>query len=403
MSAALSSIRFVPDFRLQIAGAPAPAELRASITRVVHISGLQGADRVEITLIDDGLRWLDNPLFALDTPVVLAMGYADSGAQQVFVGQVVGFGADFPAGGAPTVTVTAQDARFRMTQGTKVRWFAIPIPSVGNFPLPDLATAALTTLENLLLPIFDPVGAALSILLGGIEMVASIADPGGAQKFIRKQASESDYVFLARVAKENGWEMLVDHTGPLGGHLLHFMSPLDHLDADVDLVYGADIIDFAPRITNVGQIFAVGGYVWVSPIKLAFNIVLGWDWDRMSLTLAIYPAGVLLPDPVPSDHLIKDPLTLATAPRRLISELIPKLNKRITATGSTLGDPRIQAGNVLRIQGVGVQFGGLWRVTEATHTIDGGGYHTHFDLRKEIWFGSIPAPAQGAIPVRVSF
>jgi uncharacterized protein len=42
-------------------------------------------------------------------------------------------------------------------------------------------------------------------------------------------------------------------------------------------------------------------------------------------------------------------------------------------------------------------------VTEATHRIDGGGYHTHFDLRKEIWFGSIPAPAQGAIPVRVSF
>jgi hypothetical protein len=87
----------------------------------------------------------------------------------------------------------------------------------------------------------------------------------------------------------------------------------------------------------------------------------------------------------------------------LVSELIPKLNKRLTATGTTLGDPRIIAGKVLRIAGVGVQFGGLWRVTEATHTLDGGGYRTHFELRKEIWFGSIPASAQGAIPVRFSF
>jgi hypothetical protein len=403
MPAALNSIRYVPDFRLSIADAPAPPELRASVSKLVHSSGLQGADRVELTLANDALRWLDNPLFALDTPLVLSMGYGDSGVEQVFVGQIVGFGADFPANGAPTVTVTAQDARYRMTQGTKVRWFAIPLPSLGNFPLPDLATASIGALENFLIPIFDPVGAALSILLGGVEAAVSIADPGGAQKFIRKQANESDYQFLSKVARENGWEMIVDHTGSMAGHKLRFMSLLGHLDADVTLIYGASIIDFAPRISNVGQILSIGGYVWVAPIKLAFNIVLGWDWDRMALTLAIYPAGPVLPDPVPSDHLITNPLTLASAPRELIGKLIPKLNKRLTATGSTLGDPRIQAGKVLSIQGVGVQFGGLWRVTDATHTIDATGYHTHFEVRKEIWFGSIPAHAQGASPVLVTF
>ena len=41
--------------------------------------------------------------------------------------------------------------------------------------------------------VLDPVGAALAVLLGGAEAVAAIADPGGAQKFIRKQADESDY------------------------------------------------------------------------------------------------------------------------------------------------------------------------------------------------------------------
>jgi hypothetical protein len=395
--------RFIPDFRLQLGGAPVPAELRASISSLTLVSGLEGADRIEITLVNDGLRWLDQAMFALDTTVALQLGYADTGTQQVFVGQIVGFGAAFPSGAAPTVTVTAQDARYRLAQGNKVRWFAIPIPSVGDFPLPDVATAPLVALENLLVPLIDPVGAALSVLLGGTEAVSSIADPGSAQKFIRKQANESDYDFLTKIAKENGWEMVIDHDGPLGGHKLHFFSPLGRLDADVDLAYGASLIEFTPRITNVGQIFSVSGYVWVPPIKMVFNITLGFDWDRMALTLAIYPGGIAFGPSTPSADLIDDPLTLATAPRKLVSELIPKLNKRLTATGTTLGDPGIIAGKVLRITGVGVQFGGLWRVTEATHTLDSGGYRTHFELRKEIWFGSIPLPAQGAIPVRVSF
>jgi len=76
------------------------------------------------------------------------------------------------------------------------------------------------------------------------------------------------------------------------------------------------------------------------------------------------------------------------------------LNRRLTATGSTVGDPRIQAGTVLQIEGVGRQFGGLYRVIQATHTVDSGGYRTSFEARKEIWFGSIPLSAQGATPVR---
>ena len=395
---------YVPNFRLAIGGAPAPTELRASVTSVTLVSGLEGADRVEITLVNDALRWLDQPLFALDTPLTLELGYAGS-TETMFVGQIVGFGAAFPNAASPTVTITAQDARYRLAQGNKVRWFGFPITDIGNFPLPDLASASIVTLENLLLPLIDPVGAALSVLLGGVEAVSTISDPGSAQKFIRKQANESDYDFLARIAKENGWEMIVEHSGPLGGHLLHFFSPLDRLQPDLALHYGSNLIEFTPRITNVGQIFSVSGYVWVSPIKMVFNIVLGFDWDRIALTLAIYPGGIGV-GPTASGgslDLIDDPLTLATAPRKLVSELIPKLNKRLTATGSTLGDPVIRAGAVLQITGVGVQFGGLWRVTEATHTIDSSGYRTHFELRKEIWFGSIPLPAQGAIPVRVSF
>jgi hypothetical protein len=398
----LAELRYSPDFRLEIGGAPVPAAVRGAVTGIRLETGIEGADRAEITLANAGLRWLDDPLFALDNSLALSLGYAPSQPEQMFVGQIVAVAPTFPASGMPTLKVTAQDARFRLQQGKKLRWFAIPIPTVGNFPIPDILTAPLVTLENLLIPVIDPVGAAIAVILGGVEAIGAIADPGGAQKFIRKEANESDYHFLARLAKENGWDMYVEHGGPAGGHVLRFQSPLGHLDPDLTLAYGRSLIEFTPRITTVGQIFSVTAFVWISELKLTFAVNLGWDWDRMSLTLMIYPAGITL-QPGPSHFLIKDPVTPLTAPRRIIGELLPKLNNRLTGTGSTIGNPAIKAGSVLRFEGLGARFGGLYRVTKATHSLDQGGYRTEFDVRKEIWFGSIPAPAQGAVPVRTTF
>ena len=398
----VADLRYVPDFRLEIDGNPAPAAVRGAVMGIRLVTGFDGADQVEVTLANEGLRWLDDPLFQLDNSLALHLGYAPSQPEQMFVGQIVAAAPTFPSSGVPTMKINAQDARNRMQRGSKLRWFAIPIPTVGNFPIPDLITAPLVTLENLLIPVIDPVGAAISVILGGVEAIGTISDPGGAQKFIRKQANESDYKFLTRLAKENGWDMFVEHGGPVGGHMLRFQSSLDHLEPDVTLAYGRSLIEFTPRITSVGQIFSVTAYVWITEIKMTFAVTLGWDWDRMSLTLMIYPTGVTL-QPGPSHHLIKDPVTPLTAPRKIIGELLPKLNNRLTGTGSTVGNPAIKAGSVIRFEGLGEQFGGLYRVTKATHLVDQSGYRTEFDVRKEIWFGSIPLPAQGAIPIRASF
>ncbi|MGY4828750.1 phage late control D family protein [Sphaerotilaceae bacterium SBD11-9] len=394
--------RFAPDFALHIDGEPVEAPLRASIQSVSCTTGYDGVDEVQVTLANEHLRWLDNPRFRLGNRVTLLMGYAPSPLTQVFDGEVVARGAAFPGGGMPTLTVTAHDRRHKMRAGKKVRWFAIPITSVGNLPLPDIATAGITVLENAMLPIFDPVGAALSIILGGVDTFVTVVDPQSAQQVIRKQANESDYDFLGRIAGENGWDMLVEHDGPVGGHLLRFTSSLDRLQADFTYAWGHSLLDFSPRVSQVGQIGTVGGFVWVPAIKTTFVVTLGFDWDRMSLTLSIYP-GIVPLGMKPGDYLIEEPLTATSIPRKLVSEIIPKLNKRLTASGSVVGDARMRPGQVLRIEGVGQEFGGLYRATSITHTIDAGGFRTKFNARKEIWFGSIPLADQGAVPVRVSF
>jgi hypothetical protein len=395
----VTNLRMIPDFALELGGGPIPAALRGSITSLTHVTGLGAADRVELGLANEKLRWLDDPLLALGTELKLLIGYQPDPLVQVFVGEIVSHEATFPSNGLPTLTIAAQDALIRLQDGRRQRWFSVPIPSYGNTPLPDPAVAGIVSLEKQLIPVFEPVGAALSVVLAGADAL-SADGPDGMQKVIRKQDGETDFDFLTRIASENGWELHIDHTGATGGYRLKFFSPLDHLAPDVELRYGHSLIEFTPRVSTVGQIASVTAHVWISEIKMELSVTVGWDWDRAQLTVDV-SAGGQTQRKGGSDVFVDEPVTPASAPRAIISQLIPKLNQRLTGSGSVVGDPRIQAGIVAKLEGLGVSFGGLYRVTRATHTIDGTGYRTRFDARKEIWFGSIPLPDQGAVPVRI--
>ena len=407
MSMPNAAMRYAPEFQVRLQGELVPAALRASISSVNYQTGLEGADRVELSIFNENLRWLDHSLLRLDNDLKISMGYAPDPLRQMFVGEIVALAPTFPASGTPMISVSAQDRRYRMQRGSKTRWFALHTKCLGNFPLPDVAVAGLVSGENGLMPIMDPIGAALSIVIGGVEAAVSFSDPDARQKMIRRQSKESDYDFLRRVSAENGWEMVMDHQGPMGGRRLHFLSMADHLTPEVTLRYGQSLVDFTPRISNVGQVAQVAVNFWVPALNMEFLVAAGWDWDRSALTLDIVPGygSSLLTAQKDNNKnpvmILNEPLTSETAPRVLVTKLLAKLNNRLTGSGRCVGDPRIQAGTVMRIEGVGQQFGGLYRVTSATHSIDGGGYQTSFEMRKEVWFGSVPLLEQGAMKVDI--
>lgn len=396
----MSGDRYAPELRLAIDGSPVPAALRAAVTSVSLQRGLEGVDRAEIGLANEGLRWLDHPLLGVDRGLTLFLGYAPDPLVQVFSGDIVGHNAAFPASGMPSLTVVAQDRRHRMQRGNASRWFAVAVPKTTNVPLPDVAVAGMVSASHGLLPIVDPVAGALAVLIGGATTMAAVADKE-VQKIIRKQSGESDYDLLGRLCAENGWDMTVDHGGPLGGRVLRFSSAADRLQPDVTLKYGRDLVDFSPRISTVGQVAGVTAHVWQPDLKMNFAISVGWDWDRQSLELRIVPGGT---DGAPFAEgaqflLLDKPLTRTDAARTIMGTLLPRLNKRLTGSGSTVGDPRIEPGGVLRLEGLGERFGGLYRVTSVTQTLDGGGWRTSFEVRKEIWFAAIAAVEQGAVAV----
>ena len=172
---------------MYIDGAPIPAELRASISGISFQSGLEGADRVELSIVNENLRWLDHPSLAMDREIRLELGYAEKSIQQVFVGNIVSCSATFPNGGGPILTVSSQDKIHALQQDKKTRWFAIPKASGGYATLPDQFVTAIAAAEHQLIPIADPIGAALSVILGGIDAVAKIEGVADAQRMVRYQ------------------------------------------------------------------------------------------------------------------------------------------------------------------------------------------------------------------------
>ncbi len=384
--------QFGPMFRIQINGGNLPAALRGAITSVTWTAGIEGSDSVEVTFANQNLQWLDDPLLAVDNGFTLSIGYAPDPLEKVFVGEITGVEPSFPNGGMPTIHVTAHDFLQRLTHGKVDRTFAIKLPKIGTVPLPDPVVASLVSATNLLIPYPDPIGAALSTLM---SLVSYILAPQEAQHSVRTESHETDFEFLTTIAKDNGWEMYIDHTLEPKGYILRFQFLLQDYSPSVTLQWGQSLSDFTPRLTTVGDIFGVSARVWIATLQVEFVIVVSWDYDRAAFNLMIYPGlgdiASILGGKASKTISIK-PTGFPTSFREILSELLPRLNNRLTGNGSTIGNPQIKPGKIINLVGLGSQFSGLYRVTSATHTFDGSGYRTSFKGRQEVWFSGIPVP-----------
>lgn len=393
--------QYSPQFKIEIDGGPLPPGLRGSISSVSYRDGLEGADSVDVTFANPGLQWLDHPLLAQDLGFRLSIGYAPDPLEEVFVGEITGVEPSFPSGGMPTIKITAHDFLNRLTHGKVDRAFAISTPKFAHFPLPDVAVTAIVSASNLLIPYPDPIGGALSALM---SLAVYLNTPADSQLAVRTQEGQSDFDFLSAIAKENGWQVYIDHTLDPKGYVLRFQFLMQDYAPSLALKWGESLIEFTPRLTVVGDVAAISSRVWVQSLQIEFVIVVSWDWDRAAFELAIYP-GIGELNAVLGEKekkaVSKKSKSFADVVREILTDLLPRLNNRLTGSGSAVGDPRIKAGRVINFDGLGDSFSGLYRVTSATHTFDSGGYRTSFNARKEVWFGSIPLPKGSSGLVRV--
>jgi hypothetical protein len=387
--------QYAPDYAIQINGQNLPAQVRTAITSIRYEEGRDVASRVEMAVANPNLRLLKNHIrglgfqpfpsgiklgpvgsldampagtFDVDNKFSLSIGYAPNPLEDVFEGEITGVQASFPNGGMPGMTVVAHDYLNRLTQGKYARGFGF---------LPDAIIAGILGAENLLLPAIDPAIIAGSTAIAAVNFVF-----GGSG---RKQKGQSDFELLKEVAATYDADFWVD------GSTLYLSRFLKDYTPRLTLTWGQNMLDFAPKVSTIGQVAAVAMRFVLREIPLDFLVAVGYDFDRESIVISVVPgaAAASMQSMLGSileiiDQPIASPADITNSALIIAHEIRQKLNNRLTGTGSCVGDPRIRAGAMVRIDGVGPDFSGDYRVASATHTIDSSGYRTNFEIRKEL-------------------
>ena len=170
-----------PSSRVRLDGAAAAdRDCAPAITSLRYQDGLEGADRVELTLANDGLQWLDHPLLQVDTRLrARSSATRPIRSRRSSSARSPASTPTFPSSGMPTLTrdrarlPAAADDRH---QGPRVR---AEHPVHRQVPAAGPVVAELVGATNLLVPAVDPLGAALSFL--DARCVAYAHRPAGGQ------------------------------------------------------------------------------------------------------------------------------------------------------------------------------------------------------------------------------
>jgi len=391
--------QYAPDFQIRISGEAMPAAVRAVVTSVKYEDGQNAADRVEIGLANPNLRWLQRHIrglgfqgfptgikigpvrvadaapegtFDIDNKLTLSMGYAQAPLEEMFKGEVTGLNVNYPNGGMPTMTLVAHDYMNRLTQGSKARGFGL---------LPDFLIASILSAENLLIPMIDPTITAASTAVAVVKAIFSMSGT----KQGSRASGESDFAFLTRIAEFYDADFWVE------GDVLYLSRFLKDYSPRLTLTWGESLMEFSPTVSTVGQVAGVSMKFTLREIPLNFLVSVSWDFDRETLAIAIVPgeaaagaAAVSGPNFSIVDKPISSPADIAANALLILRKLRKKLNSRVTGSGSAIGDPRIRAGAVIRLEGLGPDFSGDYRIASANHSMDSGGYRTSFQVFKEI-------------------
>lgn len=341
---------YVPDFAVKIEGLTLAADIRNAVTSLTYDNNMETADMFSLQINNADLRFTDSALFDVGKTVEIHMGYAGK-LEPMMLGEITAISPSFPQSGPPMITVTGYDKSHRLRHNS---------PARATFKyVNDSVIAAQIAAENLLIPVIDPA-------------------PMPPRESV--QQTSSDWAFLKELAKRNFFQLYVDWDK------LYFRLPRPQTEM-VELEWGKNLSSFSPRLSTSGQsgIQVIRSYDY----KLAQTIVsilpvvaLDTDLDNIieRLGSAFVDQLLTLGRYVVRDQPIKNHFEAAVFAKSILQELLEGLYE---GSGSCIGLPHLRAGQTVRISGLGKRFSGTYRLSKVTHTIDGSGYRTSFDVTQK--------------------
>jgi len=184
-----------------------------------------------------------------------------------------------------------------------------------------------------------------------------------------QQDNETDWDFIWRLAERIGFEVNLDAT------TLRFGPPAP--EGTTELEYPDTLRAFSPRVTAVQQVERVTLLAQDPKTKQAIDVAA----SEPAVLTRIGIAREQLVDAFPGAevHVATEPVKSKGEGQALVQALLDKHARGfIAAEGAAPGNPKIKAGTLVSVSGVGQRFSGTYLVATSTHILRSGGYETRF-------------------------
>jgi uncharacterized protein len=368
--------KLTPKVELLIDGSPADASIMESIIVVRVHQHLEFADTIEVRLSNNDLDWTDGETFVEGTKLTVKFGYQETGTEQVCEGEIVRRDCVFPARGAgvdrpapkpgggfvhqshvtanapgpAVITLVAIDREHRLKRGVHSRTFI------------DMKDSEI-----------------VSQLAGEAGLSADVEDTKVKHRYVF-QSSQTNLSFIRERAMLLNFEVDVDQKNAK----LAFKSAKKKPTDGGELKWGLNLFRFDLRISAETQ---------VSSVK-----VKGWDMHAKAgltgsaaKTDIVYEmdSKIVSGSTVTEDHWGARSVLYTGKPIHVQGEAdamaVAYLN-RLSMTYSEgeatcQGDPKLDAGVCITIDGVGIRAGGKFYVYKTLHHYEPGtGYTTQLSL-----------------------
>lgn len=357
---------YVPHFEVIVGDRALNGSVCRDVMQVTYKDSTEDVDGFELTVNNwdadrRRFKYHDRRLFDPGQKVEVQMGYlsaAGGGLRTMTRGVVTDLRVSFPAGGSPTLVVAGLNVLHELKKEQKSDQYR----------------------DQTVSQIADKVCHRLGVKFKPTAAAAGKVETKHASVL---QDNEYDIVFLARLARRAGYELVADEEPDRAGGkavtVLKFGPPVPADRPAYKLHYGRTLTEFSPRLSFAHQVSEV--------------VVRGWNPATGEAIEVSEKGGTLKGKLAPGSknpaegrkEVISDrPVRDQAAARELARAALARVHdEAVTGSGSVVGLPDLRAGSQLALGGLGRRFNGRYFVTATTHTLGSGGYVTQFECRLE--------------------
>lgn len=325
---------YSPRFELNVGGTTYQ-EVDGRVGDLIVETTVDGADLCSFTLNypfdPEHQEFSDLDWSAIEpgTDMELSVGWGGTGTiEPVFVGTSQAIKTDFAPEGGASVAVSGYGLLYEMMRGVKER-------SWSDTTVVDVAEEV------------------LSSYFSSMEIEGS-----GTERNRIIQHNQNDYRFVRGLADEYGFEFYTERD------TVYFTprSSIGSSDPAVTLTYGDSFDTFSAEITVSEQVETVEIRYWDMNTE---KEIVGSASDGTGEGREVF--RIACDSKEEADQIAESKLSALSM-------------SRATGRGEIDGNPRLSAGQTVRLEDLGNRFSGNYYVTRASHWMGGSGYRTSFEV-----------------------